>query len=144
MKYTTKKTNTTSFILGLIFTAIIAYFAFYCHSLAEKAASLWQRNNEETLRTVSTVLFVFAGAELLSTILGFCSVANVSEKNISGYGLIYYGYALTSFNLPFDQIIDMSMSMNKLRIKTASKTYDVITSPDCGQKIIRYFHDSKK
>lgn len=161
MLLTTRNTSKGKFISDMIGVGIgfIVLFclALYNFSMADKAEDLWKFSAAEDLRSAGVALmfvaFVGSILEFAYYFLHFQTYADVYQDRIVGKGIEKF-VVQASFDLRFDQIMDVSQNKGFLNagagknaflvINTTGGSYKISTTAQRADEIMAFFQQHRR
>ena len=149
---TTRKTSTGKLISDLISAGIGIAVAFWLFKQIHKLESRWMFSEANTIEKLASVILVITLIDFLYHLMQFKTYADVYQERIVGKGI--QKIALQSFDLRFDQIVDISRSKGFLNIEsgnsvflmvnTAGGSYKIVTKPDRANEIVEFYRKNKR
>lgn len=146
---TTRKTNLLYMITELLSDGIITVglASFFLIRAEELYASYWYRSEGETLQRVGFIVLFFGLLSICYHAMVSRTYVDIFGDHISGSGM--QGIQCKSFELRFDQIVDLSVSKGFLNlescggaflvINTAAGNYKIITTDARAKEIVGYY-----
>lgn len=158
---TTRKTSNGKFIkdrIGIVIGIVVGFFiSRYFFNMAEKAEELWRFSDARDIRSAGVSLIiaiiVISALEFVYYYMQFQTYADVYQDRIVGKGMEKI-VMQSSFDLRFDQIVDISQNNGFLNvgsgksvflvIKTAGGSYQISTTSDRAKEIMEFYRKNKR